>query len=148
MPYKLQQSQALQKRRYRLLQDLRKIDNFALMNCIAAISPEHPEVLVRVVGIDFKETCPKAVSKYTAHLSVLATQDIEKYLEMLKAMGFPYSVDFGHFYRIKQVSSRKVRAYRDKRQGSLNNLADGLLDLRRKRVKQRLMEPLRIEESK
>jgi hypothetical protein len=103
---------------------------------------------VRVVGIDFQRAILLRKHYRLPILSVLAADDIEKCLLSLKEMSFPYSVGFGHFCRIKQVSPRSVRAYRNKGHESLKGFADEMKHLRRRRIKQKLIQPLRLEQDR
>jgi hypothetical protein len=89
-----------------------------LINNIALISEQNPEVLVRAVCVDF-EASNKGKrgghkGKHTVHLSVMAALDGNKYVENLKSTDFPYKVDFGHWYVIRRATNEEVLRLRQK----------------------------------
>ena len=127
-------------RRYFLLRQLRRLDNLSLMHNLASIS-EKGELLVRLVGINFKETSPKAVSTYTAHLSEFAI-DWDEYNKKLEGMKFPYKVEPGDFFVIKRVSDEyaqklidKKKAFAEKQRADLKKHEKEVEALRQRHLK-------------
>lgn len=129
-PYANKKEQAKQKRRYRKLKWLRKYDNFALIHVLASASKD-TDVLVRAVGVDFKDGSPRASGKYTIHLSTLAVR-WEEYTKMLDDMNFPYKVEGGDFFLIKRATKEEIQTHFDKYLDSLEQL---LSDLRKVKAK-------------
>jgi hypothetical protein len=128
MPYKTKQSEKAYMQRYRILQDLKKLDNYALMNCLATAETA---AIARVVGVEFDS--PKG--KYIAHLSVLAAADGKKYKKTLKAMKFPYKVEFGDYFVIKRANDVDIEGFAKLRKQSLEELLAELQSLRDRSLK-------------